>query len=206
MPVWVDLVDIKTNSPSTTNLTTATTESAHTSLKKKPKGKKAAKKEPLLLDKSTASKTRATQKRQPGPRPITASANPLEIQPGHDMPLVFSHRGNKNSASAIPAGHKKYFVTVGKKVYEKGGKEICNRNFNAVNKAGIKAGTAIVQITISSNGALASLDLLQSSGMILLDYEALEVIKRAAPFRPPPHDLLENNKENLIMSIKFNFL
>lgn len=47
-------------------------------------------------------------------------------------------------------------------------------------------GTAQVRFTIAANGTLAALDIARSSGSPHLDRVALQQIRRAAPFAPPP--------------------
>ncbi len=47
-------------------------------------------------------------------------------------------------------------------------------------------GSAIVTFVISSNGALGGIGLTQSSGDPAFDQAALDIVRRAAPFPPPP--------------------
>jgi TonB family protein len=65
-----------------------------------------------------------------------------------------------------------------------------------------KHGTTVLRILISPDGSLASLDLLQSSGMVLRDYEAMEAIKQSFPLRSPPESLLDTHGK---LSIRFSF-
>lgn len=47
-------------------------------------------------------------------------------------------------------------------------------------------GTAVVGFSVASSGALATLGLIQSSGTSALDRAAIEIVRGAAPFPPPP--------------------
>ena len=47
-------------------------------------------------------------------------------------------------------------------------------------------GTATVAFTVAANGTLASLGLARASGVARIDREAIDLIRRAAPFPPPP--------------------
>ncbi|WP_323769516.1 TonB family protein [Antarctobacter sp.] len=47
-------------------------------------------------------------------------------------------------------------------------------------------GTAVVSFTVTSSGGLASVSLSRSSGSSTLDRAALQVVRNAAPFPPPP--------------------
>lgn len=48
-------------------------------------------------------------------------------------------------------------------------------------------GAAVVRFTISARGTVASTELKQSTGFALLDREAVAMVRRAAPYPPPPH-------------------
>ncbi|WP_299656301.1 TonB family protein [uncultured Jannaschia sp.] len=47
-------------------------------------------------------------------------------------------------------------------------------------------GTATIAFTVAANGTLASLGLARASGVARIDREAVDLIRRAAPFPPPP--------------------
>jgi len=66
----------------------------------------------------------------------------------------------------------------------------------------IREGTTVVWAVASEDGSLWSLDILEPSGMILHDYEALEAVRRAFPLLPPPRTLLN---EKGMLSIHFSF-
>jgi protein TonB len=47
-------------------------------------------------------------------------------------------------------------------------------------------GTAVVAFNISGNGGLASVSLARSSGSSALDQAAVQLVRGAGPFPPPP--------------------
>ena len=49
-----------------------------------------------------------------------------------------------------------------------------------------RRGTAVVAFSVSSSGGLAKISIARSSGLATLDRAALLVVRRAAPFPPPP--------------------
>lgn len=52
------------------------------------------------------------------------------------------------------------------------------------------AGTTRLRFTLAADGALLTVDIAESSGSGLLDRAALDAVRRAAPFPPPPSDAL----------------
>lgn len=58
-------------------------------------------------------------------------------------------------------------------------------------------GTAVVRFRVSSNGGLAEVSLARSSGNARLDQDALRVVRRAAPFPPPPPGAQRNFSINI---------
>lgn len=81
-------------------------------------------------------------------------------------------------------------------------KKAVQQNWSVSPDADLKEGTTIVRVTVDVKGALSSIDLVQSSGMILHDYEAIEAVKRTFPFRSPPRTLLDDKG---FLSIRFSF-
>jgi protein TonB len=53
-------------------------------------------------------------------------------------------------------------------------------------KVGVGRGTVVVGFTIATDGGLASVRVLKSSGNAHLDDIAIDHIRRSAPFPPPP--------------------
>ncbi|MFA5255171.1 MAG: energy transducer TonB [Candidatus Omnitrophota bacterium] len=66
-----------------------------------------------------------------------------------------------------------------------------------------KEGTARVFFILVSSGAMQDIQLLQSSGVVDLDSEAMDAIKRAGPFRPFPEGC---NKKELQFEIDIAFM
>jgi TonB family protein len=81
-------------------------------------------------------------------------------------------------------------------------KEAVKKNWEVSGDGELKRGTTVIRISIDPDGSLASVDLLQSSGMILHDYEALDAIKQSFPLRSPPESLLDEKGK---LSIRFSF-
>jgi len=81
-------------------------------------------------------------------------------------------------------------------------KEVVKKNWKVSADGELERGTTVIRISIDADGSLASVDLLQSSGMILHDYEALDAIKQSFPLRSPPKSLLDEKGK---LSIRFSF-
>ncbi|MBI5376529.1 MAG: energy transducer TonB [Candidatus Schekmanbacteria bacterium] len=64
-------------------------------------------------------------------------------------------------------------------------------------------GKVKAQIYLNSNGSVANVSVLATSGWDALDSEALECIKRASPFPPPPEGILNNGMALLSVTIEF---
>lgn len=64
-------------------------------------------------------------------------------------------------------------------------------------------GKVKAKIYINSNGSVADVSVLATSGWEALDSEALECIKRASPFPPPPEGILNNGMALLSVTIEF---
>ena len=60
-----------------------------------------------------------------------------------------------------------------------------------------KKGTSVVAFTIAPGGGLSALSLARSSGSAKLDQAALRVVRRAAPFPPPPAGARRNFSINI---------
>lgn len=60
------------------------------------------------------------------------------------------------------------------------------KRYPAAARARRDEGVVRVRITIAADGSLTTVDLVQSSGSDLLDGEGLAVMRRAAPYPPPP--------------------
>jgi periplasmic protein TonB len=65
-------------------------------------------------------------------------------------------------------------------------------------------GTAQLTFSLDRQGRVVASRILKSSGNSVLDAEALEWVKRAQPFPPPPSDMLKADKVDLSVPYKFN--
>ncbi len=84
-------------------------------------------------------------------------------------------------------------------------KDAVARNWIVSTDTDLKQGTTVIRIIVAPDGSLTSIDLLESSGMILHDYEAFEAVKQAFPFRPPPKTILDA-KGRLAIRFSFHYL
>jgi TonB family protein len=112
-----------------------------------------------------------------------AHENPLYVEPSLEAGTG-THRGKQYDA------------------YLREVKEEVKRNWKVSGDGELKRGTTVIRISIDPDGSLASVDLLQSSGMILHDYEALDAIRQSFPLRSPPKSLLDEKGK---LSIRFSF-
>lgn len=109
--------------------------------------------------------------------------NPLYVEPSEGVSYGL-HRGGEYDA------------------YLREVKEAVRQNWTVSEEGENKRGTTVIRISVNDDGSLGAVDLLQSSGMILQDYEALDAIKRSFPFRSPPESLLDEKGK---LSIRFSF-
>ncbi len=64
------------------------------------------------------------------------------------------------------------------------------------------SGIATVQFSLSASGTLLQVEIVHTSGNAHLDQAALDTIRSAAPFPPPPSGASENN---LAFTVPFQF-
>jgi TonB family protein len=117
----------------------------------------------------------------------------LGLQSAHQKPLQIESSADGNEGIHRGPQYDAYLRDV---------KEAVKRNWKVSAEGESKQGTTVLRISINADGSLASLDLLQSCGMILHDYEALEAIKQSFPLRSPPSSLLDEHQK---LSIRFSF-
>jgi len=118
--------------------------------------------------------------------------------------LLSLQRANKNPLRVEPYtdGDQRIHRGPHFEAYLRDMKEAVRKNWRVSGEGESKRGTTVLRISINPDGSLASLDLLESCGMILHDYEALEAIKQSFPLRSPPESLLDENGK---LSIRFSF-
>ena len=197
MPLWVDLVDLKKISPPGPSLPPPGPEPASQELHRPRAGQTTLAKPP---NETPSPQQKANIGPGQGPRSLPSARdliptvksllglqrayeNPLYVEPSLD-PGQGIHRGRE---------YDNYLQEV---------KEAVRKHWKVSEDRDIKRGTTVVGISIKPDGSLASLALLQSSGMILHDYEALDAIKQSFPLRSPPGSLLDEHGK---LSIRFSF-
>ena len=188
-PLWVDLVDLKEPSPST---------------KASPRESKRAPTRQTVLsrqtDKPSVSPQEAREPPVPQPRPLPSAR---ELIPTVNS-LLGHQRAHNNPLHVEPYRDGDQGIHRGPhfEAYLRDMKEAVRKNWKVSGDGESKRGTTVLRISINPDGSLASLDLLESCGMILHDYEALEAIKQSFPLRSPPESLLDENGK---LSIRFSF-
>ncbi|WP_050539282.1 TonB family protein [Yersinia mollaretii] len=65
-------------------------------------------------------------------------------------------------------------------------------------------GTATIRFVVNKQGDVLSAQLINSSGVAILDHEALALIKRAQPLPKPPTELLSHGQITLALPISFD--
>jgi TonB family protein len=198
-PLWVDLLDLREDPPGLLSARTPP-----------PPSKAAAETSPDLPGRGKPPSHKADPTQAPSKEPVQPASPPsrtlpssqelipsvnslLGLQRAYDNPLYVEPSLEGGSGIHRGPQYEAYLQEV---------KEAVSRNWKVAGEGESKSGTTVLRILIGSDGSLASLDLLQSSGMILHDYEALEAIKHTFPFRPPPRNLLDENGK---LSIRFSF-
>jgi periplasmic protein TonB len=113
----------------------------------------------------------ASQQRPPAPQPEPSTALPFFSMPGSFTSNILEGQGaseNQNYKGIV-------FGKIGGA-----------RAFPDSARANHETGQAIVSFTVGDNGEIVAISLAQSSGFADLDAEAMAMVKRVAPFPPPP--------------------
>jgi TonB family protein len=188
-PLWVDLVDLKEPSP----LTRASSQES-----KRAPTRQAVLKRQTDEPGNPPQAAREPPVPQPPPLPSARELIPtvnrlLGLQRAHDNPLhVEPYQDGDQGIHRGP--HFEAFL--------RDVKEAVRKNWRVSGDGESKRGTTVLRISINPDGSLASVDLLESCGMILHDYEALDAIKQSFPLRSPPESLLDDHGK---LSIRFSF-
>lgn len=103
------------------------------------------------------------------------------------------------AASMMKAVDAEYVLHVVKKIERVG-------NLNFPEEAGKKLyGTPRMSISIYADGSIRDVDILQSSGNLVLDSQTISIIRRAAPFAPFPKNVRkERDVLELIRTFSYN--
>ena len=187
-PLWVDLVELKEMSPPAPS----------------PQPSPSAPLEPPVpAEKATDPHSQHRESPTapvPSPRPLPSAAkllptmdSLLKLQRAYDNPLYVEPSRKADRGIHRGPQYDAYLQEI---------QEAVKRNWKVSDDEELQRGTTVIRISIDSKGTLASVDLLQSSGMILHDYEALDAVKQSFPLRPPPKSLLDDKGK---LSIRFSF-
>ena len=191
-PLWVDLVELKEMSPPVSP----------------PTASPSAVVEPRLVGP-------VLEKREQKPRPQHRKSPSAPVPPLRPLPsvdrlvpslnsLLKLQRASDDPLSVEPSLDDGEGIHEGSAfdAYLRQIEEAVKKNWRVSDDEEIRRGTTVIRISIDSEGTLASIDLLESSGMILHDYEALDAVKQSFPLPPPPESLLDENGK---LSIRFSF-
>lgn len=146
--------------------------------------------------------------------PSSASGKQLNLQPTTDAlnraigvgpgSVDFLRDVDDGDATALNAKkwkHAPFFNRVKRAVAQEWHPDMVYiRNDPRGNVWGVKDRVTVLRVRIDGDGKLLGSQVMQSSGVTMLDEEAQEAFKRAAPFPNPPKDLINGTGE-----IQFNF-
>jgi len=137
-------------------------------------------------------KSRPQRTPQPLPKPTERSSNSTQSQTAGDAagkPTASAARRSTGARQSSEAGNAAASNYPGKVM----------RKISRIRKPRANiSGTTVVRFAIADSGALQSARIVQSSGSKRFDQAVLQVVRRAAPFPPPPR----GGKRNF--SVKFS--
>ena len=197
MPLWVDLVDLKEISSPKPTGEPSTPEPRLQKLQRPLAGPKThvERSEEPPSPKQEVKDTPAPDSRSlPSGRDLIPTVNSLlGLQRAYENPLYVEPSLDSDQGIQRGRQYDAYLAEI---------KESVRKHWKVSGGGESKSGTTVIRILINPDGSLASVDLLQSSGMILHDYEALDAIKQSFPHRSPPPSLLDEKGK---LSIRFSF-
>ncbi len=195
-PLWVDLVDLK-ETPGLAPALPAPASPPPVS-PQEPERKPGRQ---IVSSRKTNEPGPSHEKVRELPAPYSRSLpSARELVP--TMNSLLAHRGSPESPLHVESSEGEIHHGPQYEAYLRDVKEAVKMNWRVSGEGEAKRGTTVLRISINPDGSLGSLDLLQSSGMILHDYEALEAIKQSFPLRAPPESLLDEHGR---LSIRFSF-
>ncbi|MEM6758322.1 MAG: TonB family protein [Pseudomonadota bacterium] len=129
-----------------------------------------------------AAQRRAEQRQQRQPQPTR------RVQQGNAQQNATAGNvtGSTQSAAATPSSKTGQSATAGNAAASNYPGQVIRKISRVRRPRVASSGTAVVIFTITDNGGLSGLSILQSSGNARLDQAALSVIQRAVPFPRPP--------------------
>jgi len=190
-PLWVDLVDLKEISSTAPGPSPAALQ--RPPAEKAVGGSRVPYEAPSDPEKIPSSPVSGSRPLPSADQLIPTVRSLLGLQRAYDNPLNVEPSPNPGQDIHGEGEYDTYLGEV---------KEAVRRHWKVSGEGELERGTTVIRISINPDGSVASLDLLQSSGMIVYDYEALEAIKQSFPLHPPPKSLLNENGK---LSIRFSF-
>lgn len=135
-------------------------------------------------------------------QPTTEALNrAIGVGPGSVDYLRELDDGDATALNAKKWKHAPFFNRVKRAVAQEWHPDMVYiRNDPRGNVWGVKDRVTVLRVRIDPSGKLLGSSIMQSCGVTMLDEEAQEAFKRAAPFPNPPKDLVAGNGE-----IQFNF-
>lgn len=201
-PLWVDLVELRENAPQAPAVASPAASSPAEATPQDAEGRPAR---PAPSISRESREGTSAEGKTPGPpfpssRPLPSAR---ELIPTVNS-LLGLQRRQENPLSVEPSVDIEPGMQRGPEyeAYLREIKEVVKTNWKVSGEGESKSGSTVLRVSIQPDGSLGSLDLLQSCGMILHDYEALDAIKQSFPFRPPPENLLDEHGR---LSIRFSF-
>src|SRR5690606_2654119 len=129
-------------------------------------------------------------KKKPPQKPSVAAApRPQPAQAKAAAPV--------SSASAVPSNALPNWRSLVAAILER------NKRYPSDARSRGDGGTASVRFTINRGGSLLSASLVRSSGSGALDDEAVALVRRSAPFPPPPPEL-RGSSVTLVVPVRFS--
>lgn len=192
-PLWVDLVDIKEPSPPASSV-------PHPGLSFEAPSEKPERRPAVPALEPPPRRQEAPHASVPPRRPLPPARDLiptmntlLSLQHTYNDPLHVESSGDSGEGMHRGPQYDAYLREI---------RDAVRKHWKVSGDGDSKRGTTVLRLSIGQDGSLASLDLLQSSGMVLHDYEALEAIKGSFPIRHPPKSLLDAHGR---LSIRFSF-
>ena len=189
-PLWVDLVELKKPS-----LPIPVVPGPATPARKpdRPPVARVSRQPPPHPQEAAAAHVTFQRSLPPARDLIPPMSQLLSMYPGYDDPLRLETSGDPGEQTHRGPVYDAYLREI---------RDAVKKHWRVSDEGESKSGTTVLRILIRPDGSLADLDILQSCGMVLHDYEAMEAIKQSFPLRNPPDALLDKSGR---LSIRFSF-
>jgi protein TonB len=126
------------------------------------------------------------------PAPVTTAPQLPDVQPGPVAAAPIQGKLNVTNSTAIPSWKRQVVGLIER-----------NKRYPTAAQARHEQGTAQLAFSLDRQGRVTASRIIKSSGSTALDAEAMELVKRAQPFPPPPTDL-PGAQVDLSVPIRFN--